>query len=445
MHGPPRFGRIVAIPGLAEKGENMRTVCVSILAAGAALASHVAAGASVASFCARAEKGERLTVAFIGGSLTWGANATDPNRTSWRVLIGEKLEERYPDAHFKFVDAGIGATGSQLGIFRLDRDVIRYKPDVVFMEWLVNDGEYGANSNCSCSYEGIVRRLLERLPGCVPVQVLLPIRSTIEEPDGSKLRRQKEHHDIGAAYGLACADVLEEMRRRHAEGKVDFDRMWPPLIGDNTHPHDYGYAIYADIIWDQVFANPSKQDAILPEEWLFAPKYRHVVRENVAEWGNLPKGWHRDFCSMRAGTFDFLCSRWQDGLAVAANCSMNPRTAKLELVEGAVVEPLRATFRGEVLALYGESAVQSSKCEVFVDGVRASFCDTASFGTVFCPSAFLDWHIGLGFDPAKEHTLEIRPIFVDGQPQEFRLGSICVAGRDAAWVKPAPPPPAADK
>ena len=33
-----------------------------------------------------------------------------------------------------------------------------------------------------------------------------------------------------------------------------------------------------------------------------------------------------------------------------------------------------------------------------------------------------------------EHALEIRPVFTSGEPQEFRLGSICVAGRNAAWV-----------
>ena len=114
---------------------------------------------------------------------------------------------------------------------------------------------------------------------------------------------------------------------------------------------------------------------------------------------------------------------------------MNPKTRKRELVPGAVVEPLKATFRGEVLILYGESAVQSSKCEVYVDGVRVAQKDTSSFGKAFDPSAYLVWQIGSGFDADREHTLEIRPVFDDGEPQEFRLGSICVAGRNAAWVK----------
>ena len=412
----------------------MRTLCGTILAVVLSLSANAN---SVASFCERAEKGERLTVAFLGGSLSWGANATDPNKASWRALVGRRLEERYPDAHFKFIDAAIGGTDSGLGIFRLERDVMPCKPDIVFVEWLVNDGERKADDDSSCSYEGIIRHLMERLPGCVPVQVMLPTRGTIEEPDASKLVRWDEQKRIGSAYGLVRADVLGEMRRRHVAGAANLDRMWPAwpaLIGDTTHPHDYGYSVYADIIWDQIFAKPSDKSPTMPDEWFFAPKYRHVVRENVAAWKDLPKGWHNDVCYVRAGTFDFLCSRWQDGLAVAANCAFNPKTLKRELVSGDV-EPLRAKFRGEVLMLYGESAEWSPKCEVFVDGKRVAERDTADFGRMFAPTAYLVWKIGVSFDANAEHTLEIRPVFADGEPQEFRLGSICVAGRNAAWVR----------
>ena len=64
----------------------------ALYGAGAAIGASVERGNSVRTFCQRAAAGERLTVAFFGGSLTWGANATDPNRTSWRARIGARLE-----------------------------------------------------------------------------------------------------------------------------------------------------------------------------------------------------------------------------------------------------------------------------------------------------------------------------------------------------------------
>ena len=43
----------------------------------------------LAQFYQRCPRGERLRVAFLGGSITWGATATDPLKTLWRALVTE--------------------------------------------------------------------------------------------------------------------------------------------------------------------------------------------------------------------------------------------------------------------------------------------------------------------------------------------------------------------
>lgn len=373
------------------------------------------AKATMADFCRRAEAGEHLTVAFHGGSLTWGANASDPNRKSWRALIGKKLEARYPKARFAFVDAAIGGTGSELGIFRLERDVLAYKPDLLIVEWSCNDGINGANDNCSCSYEGIVRRYFAAVPEGIVAQVIIPTKETIMRQEEATLKRRTERLAFGKTYGLATSDLLGELRRRYAEGKLDLDAMWPKELGDDTHPFDPGYAIYADVVWEQLFAEPSAEAAHVPEKSVFKDKYRHVVRKRLSDFPSLPEGWRKGYCSARAGTFDFLCSRWLDGVTVA--------TAN---------EPFKVKFRGEVLLIFGESTVKSGKAEIWVDGKRVSTKDCGGFGRAFAPSAYLLWQVGTSFDGGKEHVLEIRPVLEPGQ--ELKLESICVAGEDAAEV-----------
>lgn len=375
----------------------------------------LAATVSVAGFCERAERREPLTVAFFGGSLTWGANATDPNITSWRGRICERLRKTYPNTPFRFVDAAIGGTGSELGVFRLERDVLKHRPDLVFHEWSVNDGFANSNDNASCSYEGIIRRVLAELPGCVPVPVILPNRKTMTTEPESNLRRRAEHLAIAERYNLIAVDVLGALRKVYESGKDETDLIWPAEIGDNTHPHDYGYGVYADIIWDAVFAHPSSRVPKLTPEPMFPPKYAHVCRQRLNALGHLPAGWTKGYNAMRAGAFDFLCSRWQDGVTIATNST-----------------PLKVTFRGEVLLLFGESTEKSGKAEVWVDGRKIAAQDCSWFGKAFAPSAYLLWPLGAGFDGAKEHALEIRP---DLQPgEELRIESICVAGEDAASV-----------
>ena len=104
----------------------MRKLCGTILAA-AMLAAGLGCGrrgdeASFATFDARARAGESLTVAYFGCSLMWSANASEPNETGFRGLMSRYLEQRYPKAHFRFVDASVVGTGAMLGVFRLGAD-----------------------------------------------------------------------------------------------------------------------------------------------------------------------------------------------------------------------------------------------------------------------------------------------------------------------------------
>ena len=63
--------------------------------------------------------------------------------------------------HFKCdvqeIHAAIGGTGSDLGVFRLGRDALRREPDLLFVEFTVNDG--GASpERIWRAMEGIVRQ-----------------------------------------------------------------------------------------------------------------------------------------------------------------------------------------------------------------------------------------------------------------------------------------------
>ena len=74
---------------------------------------------SAVSFAAidqRARAGEPLTVVFFGASLTWGANATDPQLTSYRGLMMQHLRERYPRCPFTFFDAFVRNGGYVAGV-----------------------------------------------------------------------------------------------------------------------------------------------------------------------------------------------------------------------------------------------------------------------------------------------------------------------------------------
>ncbi len=164
-------------------------------------------GTGFAEFDQQAKAGERLNVAFFGASLTWGANATDPQLTSYRAQLGKRLVEAYPKAHFTFWDGAIGGTGSQLGLFRLERDALRHQPDLVFVDFSANDTIGTATPETLASYEAIIRRIILEAKAPV-VQVIFPFQWDVAKGNtGGMLRRDCALGNLqGVSHGRGGCD-----------------------------------------------------------------------------------------------------------------------------------------------------------------------------------------------------------------------------------------------
>lgn len=86
----------------------------------------------------KADRGEGLTIGFLGGSITQGSLATEPEKC-YAYQVYQWWRENFPKAEFFYVNGGIGGTTSHFGVARAVEDVLMYQPDVVFMDFSVND------------------------------------------------------------------------------------------------------------------------------------------------------------------------------------------------------------------------------------------------------------------------------------------------------------------
>lgn len=368
------------------------------------------AGADFDGFDRRARGGESLNVVFLGGSLTWGAQATDPQLTSYRALVSRRLEERYPEARFRFWDAAIGGTTSQLGAFRLERDVLARKPDLVFLDFTVNDDPFVRPvADRLAAYEGIVRRLVS---ADVPVvQAIFAVRADVS-PGARERPLDAAHKAIARVYGLPSGDAVTLMRERVAAGEATAGELWD-VPADGIHPGDAGYALYAEAVWAAYEkAVTEKRVCRVPEAMLHADTYLAVKRARLSSLGALPEGWSVGKPHRGAVAFDFVMSRWADDMTIA---------------RGAEAEPLRLVVRGSNVLVFGEGTPISGRYEVRVNGGEPKTYDPGQYakGGNFRHVQF----IAQGLDAGREHVIEIRPLLADGQ--ELRIESVCVAGAPA--------------
>lgn len=366
---------------------------------------------SFAEFDAKAKSGAvRLNVVFFGGSFTWGAGASDPQRTSWRGLMMRHLLERYPRGNFSFHDATVGGTGSQLGIFRVDRDVLAYKPDLVFLDFCANDGAWCAESSTLCTYEHLLRVLIGA-KACV-MHTFFGGKSMFGEnyaPEKNFARRTFVKR-LSVAYSVPEGDLLPLLQGDWKEGKVDLDKLWTPH--DSCHPNDAGYQYFFECarigFWKAV---AEKTVCRVPNDPVFGD-VRDVRRIRLVD-GPLPDGWGRDYAQRNAAWFDGLSSRWMGDVA---------------RFTGTNAVPLVRRAKGQLVAFFGEGNPNGLDFEVYVDGRKvATHATGIGFGSLFVYRSTLDddWVSDLR---EVERTVAICPIANPSNDKaELRLESLCTA------------------
>jgi lysophospholipase L1-like esterase len=424
----------------------MKRIAVGWLVGAAALIAHAparpaarasgsenpAAAASFAEFDRRARAGESLEVVFFGASLTWGANASDPLRTSYRAEVARRLERDYPQARFRFHDAAIGGTGSQLGVFRLDRDVLAHEPDLVFLDFSANDDIASDSPETLASYEAILRRLVgeARVP---VVQVVFPFKWNVAAKSTAGMKRRDAHLALAAAYGTAVGDAITLAIDRVGRGETTLEALWPV---DGVHPCDEGYQLFADAAWD-AFQAAVRDGKVcrLPTAMLHANTYMRAVRQPLCEQEPLPSGWRAGRPNLTAANFDFLMSRWLDGVVIASRPAAEPAA------EPPPPARLRARFTGRMVMVFGETTKASGKYRVWIDGKpvehvcawtkeNTDLFDVGAFARRIGGNGHHAQVIATGLYGSVEHLLEIEPVLELGE--ELRLESLCVAGPDAA-------------
>jgi hypothetical protein len=182
-------------------------------------------------------KNGKITLGFIGGSITDGRapwNWPEPV-TAWFV-------EKFPGVRVQVENAGIGATGSDLGVFRAQRDLIDRGCDLVFVEYAVNDNDT-AVENRKRTREGLIRKLLGEQRDVVLVytycqkmyndMIAGKVPASIAE-----LEKLGEHYSLGSVWmGLHAM-------RENLKGQM----RWEEWLPDGLHPQYRGSLSYGQSV-----------------------------------------------------------------------------------------------------------------------------------------------------------------------------------------------------
>ncbi len=216
----------------------------------------------------RGAEGAELNIGYLGGSITMGSVATVQEKC-YAYLSHLWWKENFPKSTIHFCNAGIGATTSQFGVARIEEDLFFCKPDVIFIEFSVNDDD---TDHFRETYEGLVRKAL-----CAEWKPAVVLLHNAFYHDGVSAARI--HYEVGGYYQLPSVSFKDSVMQRCLDGELKVEEVSP----DNLHPNDAGHALLAQSVGyflDEVKKEMDVEEAEyeIPAKSLTLNRYESSVR-----------------------------------------------------------------------------------------------------------------------------------------------------------------------
>ena len=198
--------------------------------------------------------GAELKIGYLGGSIT--------AQKGWRVQTLAHFQKAYPQSTFAEINAAIGGTGSDLGVFRVQQDVLSKGPDLLFVEFAVNDGGADPQRIIRCM-EGIVRQTWKANPK-TDICFVYTLTESLSPPmlEGKLQRSASAMEKVADFYGIPTITLGIEVAKLAKAGKLLWRTPLPKtdadkaalgdkfvFAPDGTHPHEStGHVLYTQAI-----------------------------------------------------------------------------------------------------------------------------------------------------------------------------------------------------
>ena len=322
------------------------------------------------------------TVAFLGGSIT--------EMTGWRDLVKQRLQAKYPNTKFNFIDAGIASTGSTPHAFRLESDILKTaKPDLLFFEASVNDHTNGFKKDEQIKgVEGVISRALKANPNMDIVYLHFIYEPTRDEKMlGLTPEVYTNQEEVCKRYKIPSIDFISAITDAMKAQKLN----WHEFGG--THPAPLGHEYYAEAIMRMFEKLQTNAKNIRPHKPPKAPldkfsytngRFLDINSAKIKNGWTISENWQP---TLRAGT--------RKGFVFVPMLSAEEPGAELKL-----------NFKGKAIGIFCATGPEAGILEYSIDGGEFKKLDTF---TPWSPHLYIPWLFMLEKElPNKPHTLVLR-------------------------------------
>ncbi len=328
------------------------------------------------------QAGGDVTIAYLGGSITQGSSAG--NDLCYARLTTDWFIKNFPDANINYVNAGIGATGSYIGIHRADRDVLAHDPDLVFIDFSVNDTHDRMYINNS-TYEGLIRKLWSH--DTDPAIVCI----AMTQEDGTSV--QDDHSEIAIRYDIPFISYRNAILDVINKGYI----IWDDISDDNIHPNVPGHAVLSQMITNYIqdvvdnVDSIGEDEPVLPDADANGTKYQNAAMVLPGDARCTATGVFAEHTAMFGGIGNPWLARVSAGTEIDGGLEFTVEAQNIGLI-------------------YGKLVTKGGKLDVYIDGELVKTLDCTFPGGW---GNYAEYAEICTFDEAGEHTVKLVPQSMD--------------------------------
>lgn len=190
-------------------------------------------------------KNRTINLVFHGHSVPAGYFKTPLVNTlgSYPYQLLKKLKAHYPYAVINIINSSIGGENSLSGARRFKENVLTHQPDVLFIDYALNDRMVGLEK-AKKSWEQMIRKALKK-----DIKVILLTPSPDQRVDMMESNNELEQHalqikEISKKYSVGLIDSYEIFRQKVISGDSISKYM-----SQVNHPNEKGHALIAEEIF----------------------------------------------------------------------------------------------------------------------------------------------------------------------------------------------------
>lgn len=224
---------------------------------------------------ANALKGDAVTIAYLGGSVTAGyISDVGIVKESYAEMSFEFFCNKSKNHDCRYINLGLQGADAFAGLALTERHLRAEHPDIVFIEYALNNQ---MDNESMLAFEGLVRKIygFENFPAIVLLFI----------PNKEFVTSESYMRKIGENYCLEIISVSEKLKNEIDTGNI----KWSDYSSDNGHPNKWGQKFISDCIneffnriWKEKYDGEIK-DEIKPYFGDYYTSFQNVYFESIRD------------------------------------------------------------------------------------------------------------------------------------------------------------------